>query len=39
LKELKGGNHNLTRAPQPYVVTNGRNRRRDQQSQRVGRGR
>ena len=39
LKELKGGNHNLTRAPQPFVVTNGRSRMRDQQSQRLGRGR
>ncbi|OCL09509.1 hypothetical protein AOQ84DRAFT_256139, partial [Glonium stellatum] len=34
LKELKGGNHNLTRAPQPFVITNGRGRRREPQSQR-----
>ncbi|OCK85771.1 hypothetical protein K432DRAFT_3274 [Lepidopterella palustris CBS 459.81] len=42
LKELKGGNHNLTRAPLPYVTTNGRGRRRDhgpQRSQHLGFGR
>jgi len=38
LKELKGGNHNLTRAPQPFVTTNGRGRpgRREAHTQRLG---
>ncbi|KAF2257069.1 hypothetical protein BU26DRAFT_35536 [Trematosphaeria pertusa] len=38
LKELKGGNHNLTRPPTNYTVTNGRRERdgRRQRSQHVG---
>lgn len=42
LKELKGGNHNLTRPPTNYTVTNGRRGDRDgrrQRHQHVGRAR
>ncbi|KAF1962979.1 hypothetical protein CC80DRAFT_399602 [Byssothecium circinans] len=39
LKELKGGNHNLTRPPTNFVTTNGRRERdgRRQRSQHIGR--
>lgn len=36
LKELKGGNHNLTRAPSNFVTTHGRGPRRERNARNVG---
>lgn len=37
LKELKGGNHNLTRAPERFVRTHGRGSRREREGMAEGR--